>query len=172
MDAANCYDRVAHPIASLTFQAFGVPEKAVHAMLTTIEEMKYFLRTAYGDSKNFRGHKILVKFQGLCQGNGAASAGWTVISITILGAHKRKDHGARFVCRISRRKEHVAAILFVDDNDLIHIDMNKDQTALEAHTDLQASVNSWGNLLIATGGSLEPEKCSVKEMVRRRPDGQ
>ena len=62
VDAANCYDRVAHAIASLTFQAFGVPEKAVHAMLTTIEEMKYFLRTAYGDSKKFRGHKILVKF--------------------------------------------------------------------------------------------------------------
>ena len=61
----------------------------MHAMLTTIEEMKYFLRTAYGDSKKFRGHKILVKFQGLCQGNGAASAGWTVISITILGRDPR-----------------------------------------------------------------------------------
>ena len=96
MDAANCYDRVTYAIASLTFLAFGVPEKAVHAMRTTIKEMKYFLRTACGDSKNFRGHKMLVKIQGLCQGNGAASAGWTVISITILGAHKRKATGHAF----------------------------------------------------------------------------
>ena len=37
--------------------------------------------------------------------------------------------------------------------------MDQDQTAAEAHEDLQASVNSWGKLLIASGGSLKPEKC-------------
>ena len=42
-DAANCYDSVAHAIASLMFQAFGVPEEAVQSMLSTIEVMKYFL---------------------------------------------------------------------------------------------------------------------------------
>ena len=57
VDAANCYDSVAHAIASLVFQAYGVPEKAVQSMLYTIEEMKYYLRTAYGDSKNYIGHK-------------------------------------------------------------------------------------------------------------------
>ena len=102
VDAANCYDSVAHAIASLVFQASGVPEEAVQSMLSTIEEMKYFLQTAYGDSKNFRGHKISVKFQGLCQGNGAAPAGWAVISITILNTHKRKGHGSHFVCPILR----------------------------------------------------------------------
>ena len=68
VDAANFYDSVAHAIASLVFQAYGVPEEAVQSMLSTIEEMKYYLRTAYRDSKNFRGHKISVKFQVLCQG--------------------------------------------------------------------------------------------------------
>ena len=71
-------------------------------MLYTIEEMKYYLRTVYGDFKNYRGQKISVKFQGLCQGNGAAPAGWAVISITILNAHKKKGHGAKFVCPISQ----------------------------------------------------------------------
>ena len=59
-------------------------------MLSTIKEMKYYLRTAYRESKNYRGHRISVKFQGLCQGNGAAPAGWALISITILNAHKKK----------------------------------------------------------------------------------
>ena len=94
IDASNCYDSIAHAIASLVFQAFGVPEEAIESMLTAIEEMKYFLRTAYGDSKNCAGSKIEVKFQGLCQGNGAAPAGWAVISITFLMAHKEKGHGA------------------------------------------------------------------------------
>ena len=67
--AANCYDCIAHAIASLVFQPFGVPEEAIETMLTSIEEMKYFLFTAYGDSKEFVGSTIEVKFQGLCQGN-------------------------------------------------------------------------------------------------------
>ena len=47
VDAANCYDAVAHAVTSLTFQVFGVPEEAVQSMLSVIEEMKYFLDTTY-----------------------------------------------------------------------------------------------------------------------------
>lgn len=36
VDANNCYDRIAHAIASLVFQAFGVPSSAAECMLTTI----------------------------------------------------------------------------------------------------------------------------------------
>ena len=63
-------------------------------MLTAIEEMKYFLRTTYGDSKGYVGSTIEVKFQDLCQGNGASPAGWSVISIKIINVNKRKVMGA------------------------------------------------------------------------------
>jgi hypothetical protein len=36
VDADNCYDRIAHPIASLVFQARGVPQEAVVSMLSMI----------------------------------------------------------------------------------------------------------------------------------------
>ena len=101
VDADNCYDRVAHAVASLVFRSFGVTKEATGAMLKTIQEMKFFLRTAFGDSKDFASLTIEVKTQGLCQGNGAAPAGWTVVSIAILNAHKRKGHGAKFLCPIS-----------------------------------------------------------------------
>ena len=65
-DTANCYGSVAHAIASLVCQVFGVPAETVHSMLTAIEDMKYYLRTIYGHSKNFRGHVNAVKLQGLC----------------------------------------------------------------------------------------------------------
>ncbi|MEJ2137350.1 MAG: hypothetical protein P8X86_19155, partial [Desulfofustis sp.] len=159
VDAANCYDSIAHAIASLVFQAFGVPEEAVESMLTAIQEMKYFLRTAYGDSKGFAGSTIEVKFQGLCQGNGAAPAGWAVISITILDAHKRKGHGGHFVCPISDLTGHLAAILFVDDTDILHIDLRANESVLEAHAALQESIHSWGQLLMASGGAFKPVKC-------------
>ena len=159
VDAVNCYDSVARAIAALTFRAFGVPKEAVQVMLKTIEEMKYCLRTAYSDSKRFRGSNIRIKFQGLCQGNGAAPAGWAVVSIVILGAHKRKGHGAKCVCPVSLAKGELSAILFVDDTDVIHFDMEKIETALEAYAKLQESVESLGNLLMASGGALKPVKC-------------
>ena len=159
IDAANCYDSIAHAIASLVFQAFGVPAEAIESMLKALEDMKYFLRTAYGDSKRAVGSRLEVKFQGLCQGNGAAPAGWAVISITILHAHKEKGHGAQFVCPISRTTGKLAAILFVDDTDIIHIDLNQNQGVEEAHASLQESVYNWGRLLLATGGAFKPPKC-------------
>jgi hypothetical protein len=47
----------------------------------------------------------------------------------------------------------------VDNTDLLHIDLTKTETVDEVHKAIQASVNSWGNLLVATGGALQPSKC-------------
>ena len=102
---------------------------------------------------------IEVKFQGLCQGNGAAPAGWAVISITILGAHKRKGHGATFYCSVTHIHRTLSAVLFVDDCDLLHVVMDRQEHPSEAHACMQDSIESWGQLLIATGGSYKPSKC-------------
>jgi hypothetical protein len=87
VDASNCYDRIAHAIASLVFQAFSVPSTAIEMMLGAIENMNFFLHTGFRDSTSFAGGEISVKTQGLTQGNGASPAGWAVISICIIGAH-------------------------------------------------------------------------------------
>ncbi len=102
VDASNCYDRIAHAIALLVFQAFGVPASTIDSMLTAIENMKFFLQTGFGDSTKFAGGGIRIKTQGLTQGNGASLAGWSVISIVILNAHGRKGHGAKFICPITK----------------------------------------------------------------------
>jgi hypothetical protein len=63
VDASNCYDRIAHAMHLLSSN----PDEsaAVSAMLETIQEVKFFLRTAYGDSKTFAGSSIEIKTQGL-----------------------------------------------------------------------------------------------------------
>ncbi len=50
VDADNCYDCICHPMASMIFQAFGVPTPAIGSMLSMIQDMKFSLRTGYGDS--------------------------------------------------------------------------------------------------------------------------
>ncbi len=134
-------------------------------MLTAIQNMTFFLRTGYGYSATYAGCKSNnkedpVKTQGMCQGNDAAPVAWMVTSIPMIAAHKRKGHGAYFIAPILDMSGHIVGGLFVDDTDLVHIDMQVMETILEAHSWLQESVINWGRLLIAIGGALKPSKCS------------
>jgi hypothetical protein len=100
-----------------------------------------------------------IKTQGLCQGNSAALAGLTVVSIVLLNAHRRRGHGAKFLCPILLVRSNLAAVLFVDDTDDIHLGMTQQESAVEALHGLQESVYNWEKFLIASGGSLKPSKC-------------
>jgi hypothetical protein len=159
VDADTCYDRIAHTIASLVFQAFGVLLLASESMLTTIQEMKFFLHTGFGDSTDFASSTLLIKTQGLCQGNGASPAGRAVVSICIISAHKKKGHGTHFTCPITKLKSHIAGIIYVDDTDLVHFRIDKDQGKDESFYYLQEAITNWGKLLLASGGALKPIKC-------------
>jgi hypothetical protein len=112
VDANNCYDWIAHPMASMVFQAFGVPTGPIRPMLTMLQEMRFFLWTGYGDSTGFvggnKGFSITaVKNQGIGQGNSASPAAWTAVSIPMISAHKRKGHGAHLVMPISNQPCHL-----------------------------------------------------------------
>ena len=63
------------------------------------------------------------------------------------------------MCPISNLSRHLAAILFVDDTDILQIDLRENQSVQEAHDALQDSVHNWGQLLIASGGAFKPPKC-------------
>jgi hypothetical protein len=75
VDASNCYNRKAHAMAYLIFQAFGVPTTAIESMLGAIENMIFFLRTGFGNLTSFAGGGISIKMQGLCQGSIASRIG-------------------------------------------------------------------------------------------------
>ncbi len=68
VDASNCYDCIAHAMALLIFQSFGVDDTAVLAMLETIQESKFFCRMAFGDSREFASSTIEVKTQDWAKG--------------------------------------------------------------------------------------------------------
>jgi hypothetical protein len=143
----------------MVFQSLGVPQEAATLLLSTIQDMRFFRRTGFGDSKAYAGSTNGKKTQGMCQGNGAAPAEWTFTSITMIQAHKRKGHGVHLECPITGTKLHLVGTLFVDDTDLEHFDMTKVETVTEVHDTLQRSIHNWGKILIATGGALKPAKC-------------
>ena len=73
-DATNCYDRVAHPFASLCAQYFGLELTYLTVLFQAIQSMKMFLRTSHGISTNYYSDTIGQPFQGVVQGSGAAPA--------------------------------------------------------------------------------------------------
>ena len=121
--------------------------------------MKFFLQTGFGDWKDFASADGFTKTHGMCQGNGAALAGWTVNSIAMIQAHKRKGHGVHLRCPITNKTIHLAGTLFVDDTNIEHLDLSKMESLGESHTALQDSVLNWGRLLLAANGVLKPAKC-------------
>jgi hypothetical protein len=48
VDLGNCYDAVAHPIASIALQAFQVPLATIVLSLSVLRTMTFFLRTGFG----------------------------------------------------------------------------------------------------------------------------
>ena len=63
------------------------------------------------------------------------------------------------MCPISNLTGNLAALLFVDDTDLININLKAEETATGTHQSMQDIISKWGQLLIASGGALKPAKC-------------
>jgi hypothetical protein len=51
VDANNCYDWIAYPIASLLFQSLGVPKEACNSIFRTIQDMFFFFARDLGIPK-------------------------------------------------------------------------------------------------------------------------
>ncbi len=54
---------------------------------------------------------------------------------------------------------HILAILYLAYLDLLHINLDHDESINDAHAAIQNSVTIWENLLITSRGALKPEKC-------------
>jgi hypothetical protein len=108
----------------MVFQALGLPKPAIVLMLSTIQDMKFFLQTGYGNSKDFAGLTGEVKTQEL--------------------SHKWKGPGVHLYCPILKKEMHLAGMLFVNDTDLEHFDTTKNETVIMAHEAMQRSILNVG----------------------------
>ena len=159
-DAAYCYDRVNHVIMSLLWLTLLNGNIApIVAALVCLQTMKFYQRTGFGDSRTYFGGPNLVKYiMGLGQGSRAAPPSWIQLSSVIVNVYKQLGLGGFFIDPMSETEIHSMGALFVDDADLYTINDNlSDHRALCHQT--QLGLDTWNNLLQATGGALKPEKC-------------
>ncbi len=119
-DSDKCNDRINHIIISLLFLAIIGLMGPMVAMLHPIQTMKFFQRTARGDSTMFMGGRGRDDpLQVLCQGNGAAPACWLTISSLLMHGYRRKGFGSRILSPMSGVIIDFLGKMYVDDTDLI-----------------------------------------------------
>lgn len=157
-DAANCYDRVNHIILALLLWSLGLPQGPLAAMLVTIAFMKYYLRTGFGESKDYMGgDKSRQRMHGLNQGNRAASHCWSIVSALLVRIQRYRGHVAEIKSPISRLVSTIMGLLYVDDTDLFVL--NPDIITIDCLWNrTQVGLTSWGKLLHSTGGGAKPDK--------------
>jgi hypothetical protein len=161
-DAKSCYDRIVHSVAMLAYQRLGIPSPPVRCMLHTIQNMKHHIRTTFGDSAfTMSNEGSLIPYQGALQGNGASPATWVVISTPLLNMMRSAGNGGVFVEPISGKVSHTVGFAFVDDTDLIELDLREHITTAQTMTNMQAAIQRWEGGLKATGGAIVPAKSWV-----------
>ena len=86
----------------------------------------------------------------------------------MLRAHRREGHGVTVTSPISKKTCKKAGLLYVDDTNL-WAGMSAEDSLDDAVYKAQESIQCWGELLMATGGALNPKKChwTVHDMVPR-----
>jgi len=156
-DAAICYDRINHAIIAIISLCLGVWGGSITTMLRAIQLMKFYLCTGWGESSWCIGGDVMRILHGLCQGNGAAPAGWLDLSYFLVTIYKNLGYGTKLESPITKVWLNVMGVLYVDDTDLYIMD-ECIRSEYNLWQETQGAITSWGKLLLATGGALKPEK--------------
>ncbi len=158
-DFADCYDRITHNVAGISLRAWGIPQPAINILLKTMETMRFFLRTGFGESKQSYGGTHEQQLAGYGQGDAALGPGFTVLSSLIVKAYLCDGYGAQIYLSYYKQLLLLAAVMYVDDTDLIHWSRTLGCTPKELIAAAQTATYAWGGLGIATGAAMKPEKC-------------
>ncbi|KAL7506391.1 hypothetical protein ACHAXN_003689 [Cyclotella atomus] len=121
--------------------------------------MTFYLCTGYGVSKyGYSGTEDDPTF-GLGQGNGMAPSGFTAVSLLMDESYKCLGRASIFAGAWSGVLFILAAIIYVDDTDLLILSRSRDQTLDDFFQQTKDAVMDWGLIMQATGGYLKATKC-------------
>ena len=139
-----------------------MPSSAMLCILGTLSAMTFYLRTAHGVSTTSYGGSRTNPFQGLCQGNGGAPGGWLCLCCVLVAYLQQEGHVIELTPPFTSVLLVLAALIFVDDTDLLTMDKYGDPTITRVVHDMQHGVDTWEGGLIVSGGALKPSKCKAQ----------
>ena len=129
-------------------------------MLVALQTMNFWLRTAFGESSEAFGGTTDNPLYGISQGSGSAPTSYITISTLALETYKQCNFHFTLKSVITGCLLLLAAILFVDDTDQLHLS-KKCQSEEHFMQHIQAAITFWGMLILATGGYIKQLKSQV-----------
>ena len=174
-DAKGCYDRIIPSFGMAACRRVGLPIEAINLFLTTLRQMQFWVRSAYGISPGFfgnhdsanlppppnSGHTITAlhgNVHGMMQGSSSAPAVWLLVHLVIFSALSLAAPGFSATCSRSTTTCKRKGEGFVDDTDL-WVTSNTDVSNNHVLPSIQQLARLWHTYLVISGGALGINKC-------------
>jgi hypothetical protein len=139
----------------------GYPKEPLISLLLTFQNLKQYIRTAYGESEVPLDFATIEGYiNSIGQGNGCGPQAWGLVSTVILNMMRNSGHTARFRCPITGEMVELVGFAFVDDANIMVTADGSHGIALaqEATARMQESADTWVGGLHASGGAIVVEK--------------
>ena len=128
-------------------------------LLLALHTVQFCLRTDFGESTEFYNRSLDDPTFVFGQGNGAALPACLCLSSLIVNTYKRMGNGAKMTSAYTCKIFLLAAVMYVDNIDLLRLAPSQDTSDEELVTQVEESTVAWGQLAQVTGGALMQSMC-------------
>jgi hypothetical protein len=157
-DATACFDRILVHLLNLCLQSYGMPKKLTRILGELLRVARYAIKTGIGISKETYQHSDESPAFGSGQGSAASAQGWTKLVSTLFDIHDKYGYGCEYANPWKLYSAIIGMLGFVDDNNITN-NGEPWETVNDIIIRTQHDAQLWNDLLRATGGALNLDKC-------------
>jgi hypothetical protein len=157
-DATACFDRILVHILTLCLRSFGMPKKLTTILGNLLHVARYAIKTGIGISKETYQYSTESPAFGSGQGSSASAQGWGKIASKAFGAHDAYGYGCIYTDPWKTLRVMLGMLGYVDDNNITNNGKDGEKVA-DVIKRTQYDAQLWNDLLRATGGALNLDKC-------------
>jgi hypothetical protein len=157
-DATSCFDRILVHLLNLCLRSYGMPKKLTKRLGELLRVATYAIETGIGISKETYQHSDELPVYGSGQGSAASAQGWTKLVSELFDIHDRYGYGCKYADPWNLYSTIIGMLGFVDDNNITN-NGEPWETVDNIMIRTQRDAQLWNDLLRATGGALNLDKC-------------
>ena len=157
-DATACFDRILVHLLNLCLRSYGMPKKLTKILGELLKVARYAIKTGIGISEETYQHSDESPAFGSGQGSAASAQGWGKLVSKLFDIHDKYGHGSKYADPWRLFNAIIGMLGFVDDNNITN-NGEKWETVNDIIIRTQQDAQLWNDLLRATGGALNLDKC-------------
>ncbi len=158
-DLKQCFDNMNEVCENLSCLQHGADPRYIQLHAQTQQLQRYHVKHAYGISKNYNQHSEQHPWYGARQGTGDAASRWVVQSHSLINAYHAEAHIWNLPAPASNDTLCMGIDAYMDDTNQILGD-NTTSKLDPLLPNAQGNIDLWQGLIQASGGTLNPTKCS------------